>query len=368
MSGVTFNLNVKYQFDSQPAAIVGTTGYGSTVLADPPFGTRYIILTIYVASNNLEIISVPFYAGYFSVFFFYPIGNNQLALDGWFKTDPFGASLVVLNLYQFTNSTTSNYQELSISNLPTLANGQSSITLDGNNPIQTVAFSPTADVTETAAFTSGRFDLCTSASIDASCVHFTPGPAGSLSPQEDVWVVLLPVPPLAFIVYTPSPIVTPAFFNRQYDISSNLGHANASQLVYESLGQYYSPADLAQFQSENSIPVHGVTYDVNGFASDIACEISPGNCGEANLDVQLITAISQYPSPTTYYYETGNNFLLQWILAMAEQAHPPLVQSVSYGEPDSDVPASYFLSFNIEAVKVRARTVTYIIHSTNAYC
>lgn len=351
MSGVNINFNVKYQLDSQTPVVVGTSGYGSTVLTEPPFGTRYISLTISLASNNQEILSITTYASLISVFFIYSIGNNKVALDFWSKTDAFGSGLVVVNLYQFTNSATADYQELSISNLPNLLSGQSSIVLDSNNVAQYVAFSPTADATETAAFTSGSFNLCTIGGTN--CVHFSSLSVGSLSAQEDVWVVLLPVAPLAFVVYTPSPIVSPAFFNHQYNIASNLGHASASQLVYESLGQYFSPADLAQYQSENSIPAHGVTYDVNGYSSDIACRISPNDCGEANLDVQLLTAISQYPSPTTYYYDNGKDFLLQWIQSMAEIADPPLVQSVSYGAPESTLSASYILSFNIEAVKVK---------------
>ena len=146
-----------------------------------------------------------------------------------------------------------------------------------------------------------------------------------------------------------SGIVTPSLLNSVYKISSNIGFASASQLVYESLSQYYSPSDLSDFQIIHGIQVHGVTYDVNGHASDSVCQANPDSCGEANLDIQVMTAISQYPTTTTYYYTDD---FLPWIQYMADLTNPPLVQSVSYGEPDADVPSSYVLSFNIEAVKV----------------
>lgn len=153
-------------------------------------------------------------------------------------------------------------------------------------------------------------------------------------------------------------VVTPSLFNSVYKISSNIGYASASQLVYESLNQYYSPSDLTTYQNLYGIPVHGVTYDINGHSSDSVCVFYSSSCDEANLDVQVLTSISQYPTTTTYYYTDDFS---TWVQYMADLANPPLVQSASYGATDSDVPASYFLSFNMEAVKVGCALVVYLV-------
>ena len=143
--------------------------------------------------------------------------------------------------------------------------------------------------------------------------------------------------------------VTPSFLNSVYHITSNIGYSSASQLVYESLSQYFSPSDLTAFQNLNGIPAHGVTYDINGHSSDSACVSDFNSCREGNLDVQVITSISQYPTTTTYYY---TDEFTTWMQYMADLLNPPLVQSASYGADDVDVPSSYFFAFNIEAVKV----------------
>ena len=352
LSGVNMNLILEFQFDNNTLNRVGSVGYDSLVLGNPPFATKYFSLSVYAASTNQLLLSTKTYAGYLSVVVFYKQGNQYL-LKTFPRTDVFGSGLIVCNLYQFANSGTSGYQELSISNIPILSNGESAVMLDDNKFAQPVAFSPESTFTD--AFTRGNFSLCTTNS-SRNCLTFIPPPIGPINPQQDVWVVLLPSggPPLVFVAETPSFVVKPALINTFYSITNNTGYSGASQLIYESNGQYFSPLDLKQFQIDNGVPVNGVSYDINGYSSNIACVIYPSVCAEANLDVQIMTAISQYPTRTTYYYENSQDFTLQWIESMAEIQNPPLVQSVSYGAPDYDVPASYFLTFNIEAVKVTA--------------
>ena len=76
---------------------------------------------------------------------------------------------------------------------------------------------------------------------------------------------------------------------------------HGSQSVFESLGQYYSPSDLTSFAKSNNYSLVNVK-DHGGHQSSAECESNPNNCGEANLDVQYITAVAQ-GVPTTFYYD-----------------------------------------------------------------
>lgn len=83
--------------------------------------------------------------------------------------------------------------------------------------------------------------------------------------------------------------VTPALLNEYYWIGSNTGSALASQCVYESINQTYSPTDLTYFQEQFNLPVEAVAFDIGGHEWNEACVADAGgNCGEANLDVQVL--------------------------------------------------------------------------------
>ncbi len=77
--------------------------------------------------------------------------------------------------------------------------------------------------------------------------------------------------------------ITPAVLNSYYNITTNTGNTLASQAVFESLGQYYSPADLLQFEAYFDIPLYNVTTDIGGYESDAECIADANNCAEANL-------------------------------------------------------------------------------------
>ena len=189
--------------------------------------------------------------------------------------------------------------------------------------------------------------------FQTSCISaFIPSPTVVHS-QQSLWVVFTDLATTIFETYTPHSVVGPTFLNAHYNISSNLGHPMASQLIYAAINQTFSPNDLAQYQNEYGIPGHVVTYDVNGHSSSSFCDVDSADCGEANLDVQILTSISQSPSPTTYFYDLNDyDFFLSWITNMADSPAPPLVQSVSYGEDEIYVPQSYYEAFNTEALKV----------------
>eukprot|EP01035_Chromulina_nebulosa_P034151 gene34151-45790_t len=82
---------------------------------------------------------------------------------------------------------------------------------------------------------------------------------------------------------------TPALINKLYDIRNNNGNLLGSQGLYEALGQYFSPADLTNFQQLFNLPLQKVAVSIGGHRSDSQCKESKGDkCAEANLDVQYI--------------------------------------------------------------------------------
>jgi tripeptidyl-peptidase-1 len=156
--------------------------------------------------------------------------------------------------------------------------------------------------------------------------------------------------------------VTPALLNSYYNIFSNAGNSLASQSLFESLEQYYSPADLSQFETQYNIPQQTVAYDIGGYVSDELCVEDPNNCAEANLDVQYLIAVSQ-GTPTTYWYEDAADSFLAWIQAVAETENPPLVHSISYGSIEDELPSVFANAFNTEAQKLGVQGVTIVVSS-----
>lgn len=308
LNGANMNLIIGFQFDDSTQQFVPCGGFHNVVLGTFPSATKHFTLSVYASSTKRFLHSTTFNAGYLSVVIFYG-QKDQYFLKAWPKSEAFGSELIVCNLNHFADSDAGRYKVLSISNFPLLSNGESSVMLDGINFVQGVAVSPNAHPNVTDAFTRGSFKLCAT-DPNTTCLTFTPSSIGPLDHFQDAWVVLLPAvdAPLVFIAQTLPNTVDPAFINNYYGISNNIGYQGASQLVFGTSGQYLSLADLAQFQSLNDIPVHTSIIDINGQISDSVCIANPSNCGEANLDTQYMTAISQYPTETFYYY--GDFFVL----------------------------------------------------------
>lgn len=83
--------------------------------------------------------------------------------------------------------------------------------------------------------------------------------------------------------------VTPSLVKSYHEIDSTVGNSLASQAVYETIGQTYSPADLAAFQRHFKLSVEPVAHVINGHSSDNVCASNGGSdCIEANLDVQYL--------------------------------------------------------------------------------
>ena len=153
--------------------------------------------------------------------------------------------------------------------------------------------------------------------------------------------------------YVPG-LITPAQLNYYYDIRNNTANINASQCVYESLNQTYSPSDLSTFQRIYNLPQEQVAQDIGGHSENDACKNS-SDCLEANLDIQYIMAVSQSAN-TTYYYT--NDWMLEFCLSVANMTDPPQVISISYSSYEIEEMASYYDTFNVEAMKLGLMGVT----------
>jgi tripeptidyl-peptidase-1 len=164
-------------------------------------------------------------------------------------------------------------------------------------------------------------------------------------------------------VYKSSGTVTPSVINSVYNINSNTGNSQATQSLFESLGQNYSPSDLTIFQDQYNLPEDPIDDVIGGHDDDATCSDDPNSCAEANLDVQYLMAVSQL-SPTTYWYVDNQiDPFLAWILAVADTENPPLVHSISYGGVEKAMSETQANSFNVEAMKLGLQGVSIFVSS-----
>ena len=146
--------------------------------------------------------------------------------------------------------------------------------------------------------------------------------------------------------------VSPALLNSFYHITENtVNDAGASQSLFESLGQSYSPADLTAFQQQYGLPQTPVA-KVVGSNQPSQCAQNPNNCFEASLDVQFILAVAQ--NATTWFWSVSSNgdIFLQWVEALASTPNPPLVHSMSYASIAPEDPKFDVERFNTEMCKL----------------
>ena len=333
-----------YRFDNDPYIYtepVQPTDW--TLGTEVPFAKRNFSV-IAVKEATFEIIS----ARIFSFTEIMAVVLNDIPdnkIDLWNLPDPFSSTLIFLN---FNNPATSPYRYLWV---------------DGNflgdagvSEYNGYILISSQDMSITTSFTNIFYQLCDSPFLNINCQNFLSPYLGALEPAEVVWVMFSPLRQLQFTSYNPSPIVKPNFINSYYNISSNVGFQGASQLVFESLNLTFSPEDLRQFQDENGLPHTNLTGDYfGGIDTQNLCSTNPNNCDEPNLDVQLITSISQYPTTTSLFYESDSStygFGVAWILYLANLTAPPLVISVSYGDEESFYQPTLVELFNLEAIKV----------------
>lgn len=153
---------------------------------------------------------------------------------------------------------------------------------------------------------------------------------------------------------------TPSMIKEFYNVTTNKGSSRSTQGVFGTIGQYYSPSDLASFQVAFGLPNQPTAASIGGFSSDAKCISSVSNCGEANLDIQYIMATSP-ESPTTYWY--SSLMFSDWLVTVAATSNPPLVFSISYGADEAFMSNSEMKAFSVQAIKLGMMGVTIVAAS-----
>lgn len=160
--------------------------------------------------------------------------------------------------------------------------------------------------------------------------------------------------------------VTPARLNAYYKIDSNVGSNLASQSMYESDDQNYSPADLLQFQDVFGVFNRTKVRDMGHHNVSKVCGEPTGQCGEANLDIQYMMAVSQR-TPTWFIAQNGNSsydgdfWMVIFLRTLMNMTTPPLVNSVSYGSQEPEQSLSSIYAFEAAALKLAVMGVTVVI-------
>ena len=128
---------------------------------------------------------------------------------------------------------------------------------------------------------------------------------------------------------SPSGYITPSLLASNYNIGTAKGSLLSTQSVFETLTQYYSPADLLKFQNTFGVSTAGEVINIGAHSSDSQCINTPDNCLEGNLDIQYLMAIAQI-SPTTYWWIDKSNSFATWLQMVANMQSPPLVFSIRF--------------------------------------
>lgn len=154
---------------------------------------------------------------------------------------------------------------------------------------------------------------------------------------------------------------TPQKLRAAYNMGDSMGSNRSTQAVYATIGQYFSPADLAAFQIVAArLPNRTVSSVPYGFSSDKVCLNNPSDCVEGNLDIQYIMAMSPV-SPTTYWY--SNQGFTSWLFNVALAKVPPLVISLSYGADEALMTVGEMENFNVYAIKLSTAGSTILVAS-----
>ena len=153
--------------------------------------------------------------------------------------------------------------------------------------------------------------------------------------------------------------MTPTTLREYYNMSRAMGSINSTQAVFASIGQYYSPKNLATFQQEQGSFVMPVVREYGNHANDTVCMISD-QCAEANLDVQYIMTMSP-KSPTTFWYT--DSWFTTWLVEVSNSVDLPKVLSFSYITREIDLVASQHDTFDVLAIKLGTMGVTIVVAS-----
>jgi len=173
-------------------------------------------------------------------------------------------------------------------------------------------------------------------------------------------------------------IMTPALLKKIYNAPPPatrgtrlaLERANTTQVVYATLGQYWSPSDRALFERSMSIPEDNYVrqFAGNSKSGDEQCRVNPNFCAEANLDVQYMMAMAPWARLGYWYVHEADaqgmyNFLNKFIQRFVDSDEVPHVISISYGMPEFSVSNAARYLFELLSMILAMRGVTIVVAS-----
>ncbi|KAH8047499.1 tripeptidyl-peptidase [Aureococcus anophagefferens] len=147
-----------------------------------------------------------------------------------------------------------------------------------------------------------------------------------------------------------------------YDVDTALDGAGATQSVFETDLETYSPGDLEAFEAEFDLRRSAVS-DVGAHVSDEACAADADACSEANLDVQYITALAPGAERSLVPRETVLDVFVQYAVDLDAAEDTPLVNSISYGSFERENAPDAMEAFNRAVMKLGLAGATVFVSS-----
>ena len=162
-----------------------------------------------------------------------------------------------------------------------------------------------------------------------------------------------------FIV--PTPWATPARLRALYSVgnsssSSGSGSGSAAaprkgSMAVVEFGASFDPKDAALFASVHGEPAPSIT---------VVGSNNPDNPDtEGTMDIEMITAMGR-GVPAQYWGYSWKKWILDWAADVSAAASPPLVFSLSFGEPESTADPAEVTRMNTELAKMSARGITVV--------
>lgn len=154
----------------------------------------------------------------------------------------------------------------------------------------------------------------------------------------------------------------PSVISAYYQISNNkISNQGATKALFETIGQSFMPSDLTTYDSEFGVPAQKIN-KIIGDNNAGSCSANPNNCVEAELDVQVMTAIAQ-DGITWFWSIPGTESFLEWAKAVASTADAPKVHSISYGAPETEIGNGQATAFGTEVQKLGTMGITVVVAS-----
>ena len=152
--------------------------------------------------------------------------------------------------------------------------------------------------------------------------------------------------------------ISPGRIVQTYNIDVKSGNVRATQSVFSTGKERYSPRDLTLFQRFFELPLQSVDQANDPRAQSPQWCARTGLCQEGNLDLQYIMGIGK--SPTKFGY--GDSDFAIYLMDVFDSGKPPLVISISYGLDEKFVlHLSQATFFELQAVRLGLMGVTILV-------